>query len=207
MRFPADFVFVIACSGISATKAGSAREQYNGVSLKARAVLDICRRALGTDASALGQVVKEHGPEEIREAIRAASDSGFTQGELLARFEQFYREAEEIIPAAVRALEQRDLEVFGRLVQQSQRGAEEGLGNQIAETIALPRMARELGAVAASAFGAGFGGGVWAMTTRTQAEAFARKWRERYAAEFPALAGRSEFFVTGAGTGALSVGC
>jgi len=42
-------------------------------------------------------------------------------------------------------------------------GPSAALGNQIPQTIFLAKTARQLGAVAASAFGAGFGGSVWAL--------------------------------------------
>ena len=45
----------------------------------------------------------------------------------------------------------------------SQAEAETLLGNQVPETIALARAARELGAFAVVRFGAGFGGSVWAL--------------------------------------------
>src|SRR5206468_6712898 len=82
---------------------------------------------------------------------------------LRARLEQFLAECGEIIPGAGDALLRGDLDALGDLVDRSQAGAERGLGNQIAETIHLQRSARRLGAAAASAFGAGFGGSVWAM--------------------------------------------
>ncbi len=49
------------------------------------------------------------------------------------------------------------------MAERSQEAAERWLGNQIPETIALARLARHVGATAASAFGAGFGGSVWAL--------------------------------------------
>ena len=58
---------------------------------------------------------------------------------------------------------------FGDLVDRSQQLAERRLGNQVPETIELARSARELGARAASAFGAGFGGSVWALVSRADA--------------------------------------
>jgi galactokinase len=57
----------------------------------------------------------------------------------------------------------------------SQAEAKSLLDNQVPETVALARSARELGAFAACSFGAGFGGSVWALVDR-DAEAFARRW-------------------------------
>jgi galactokinase len=89
-----------------------------------------------------------------------------------------------------------DLVTFGALVDRSQQGAEEGLDNQVEETIALHRLARERGAVAASAFGAGFGGAVWAMVSRDEAERFTAVWREDYLRHFPQHALASRWAVT-----------
>ncbi|MBC7894285.1 MAG: galactokinase, partial [Cytophagaceae bacterium] len=88
------------------------------------------------------------------------------------------------------------------LADRSQRAAEEWLGNQVPATIALARQARELGAVAASAFGAGFGGSVWALVPSASAGAFAEAWKAAYGEAFPELAPLSQFFCTPAGPGA-----
>jgi galactokinase len=91
------------------------------------------------------------------------------------------------------------------LVDQSQVGAEGFLDNQIPETIQLARSARELGAVAASAFGAGFGGSVWALTRSADTPDFLRRWQEGYARAFPAHRETARFFVTHAGRPASRV--
>ena len=44
--------------------------------------------------------------------------------------------------------------------------------------MALARAAREHGALAASSFGAGFGGSVWALVERAAAEDFATRWHQ-----------------------------
>ena len=64
----------------------------------------------------------------------------------------------------------------GELSRESQVDAEVLLGNQIPETIALAGRARECGAFAACSFGAGFGGSVWALVERADAERFVRAW-------------------------------
>ena len=70
------------------------------------------------------------------------------------------------------------------------------LGNQVPETIFLARRARELGAVAASAFGAGFGGAVWAMMRASDADAFVARWRSSYLASFPRREPGAQWLVT-----------
>src|SRR5699024_6599117 len=116
------------------------------------------------------------GPRAVDRLRELIADDDYLGG----RLTQFLEESGRIIPAASEALEQEDLERFGALVDQSQRGAETGLCNQVDETIALQRIARELGAHAASAFGAGFGGSVWALVPEQEAGAFAERWAAHY---------------------------
>jgi len=136
-------------------------------------------------------------------ALGAAARNGDrSTPELRARWEQFEQESEVIIPAAWTAAEGGDWAQFGREVERSQELAERLLGNQVAETIALARLARELGAVAASAFGAGYGGAVWALAPRRGARRFCAAWRAAYQKAFAARAADSLFFVSTAGPGA-----
>ena len=86
---------------------------------------------------------------------------------------------------------------------ESQALAERWLGNQIAETSTLARLARQLGADGASAFGAGFGGSVWAMVPDREAERFCHAWRAAYDAAYPMLASRAAFFRSHAGPAVL----
>ena len=85
---------------------------------------------------------------------------------------------------------------FGAVSADSQLLAEALLGNQVPETVALAASARQLGAAAASAFGAGFGGSVWALVPRADAEGFAAAWLERYTRDFPARAATASTIVT-----------
>lgn len=122
-----------------------------------------------------------------------------------ARREQFRRECEEHVPDTLGAIASADAAALGKAAQASQHGAESALGNQIPETIALVRLARECGAFAASAFGAGFGGAVWAATEATGAEAVLARWRAAYAAQAPSRAQHAwaGVMVPGAGMQAL----
>ena len=92
-----------------------------------------------------------------------------------------------------------DLEGFGELVAGSQAGAEKLLRNQVPETMWLVREARALGALAASAFGAGFGGSVWALISRDRADEFVQSWREAYLTSRFHAARSSQFFVSAPG--------
>ena len=124
---------------------------------------------------------------------------------LLRRLEQFLGENEQIIPAACAALVQGDFDRFGSLVDRSQKLAEELLQNQVPQTIFLARAARECGAAAASAFGAGFGGSVWALVKTANADEFLAAWTDGYRREHPEESSRSSFFLSGPGTGLIEL--
>ena len=144
-------------------------------------------------------IALHNSDNQIRKAIIASGDSKFATDDLLNRFEQCFVESTEIIPGVTKALIAGDMAKVGVLVDRSQEGATRCLGNQVPETIALAESARKLGAVAASAFGAGFGGSVWALLKADRAEDFRIRWAEEYRLKFPEAANRSEFFLTCAG--------
>src|SRR5207247_9968611 len=106
----------------------------------------------------------------------------FTPTELLGRFEQFLLESETIVPTAAQAVATADAAALGDIAARSQAGAERFLGNQIPETIGLVASARSLGAIAASAFGAGFGGSVGSVVETEPAELFRADSRAGYRA-------------------------
>ncbi len=201
VELPADCTFVIGVSGVRADKTGATREQYNRASRSIQAILSAWRSNTGVDSKTLGAATTSSAdaPQRIRSILRDSQAGDFDSTCLLHRFEQFYLESETIIPKAVDALRVADLVAFGKLVEKSQLAAQELLGNQVPETIALAGMARSLGAHAASAFGAGFGGSVWALASRPDADAFSKAWKAGYEARFPQAAKDSQFFSTAAG--------
>lgn len=201
---PRDYVFVIGVSGVVAEKTGAAREKYNRASQTARAILEIWQAASGRTDSTLFEAIL-HSPDarqRIRHVLRQPR-SGYSAEILVERLEQFVDECTNIIPGAVEALAQGNLVEFGKLVDRSQAGAEHGLKNQVSETLYLARSARELGATAASPFGAGFGGAVWAMVKSDCAEEFRSEWKNLYRARFPGLVNASNFFVERTGPSVL----
>jgi galactokinase len=197
---PENYVFVVGVSGVSADKTGNALDKYNRVSLLAREVLSIWNDTEDrTDETLMAAVSSpEFDVDRIRKAIRSAK-SPYPALELLNRLQQFIEECFEIIPEVARNLIEGRVDQIGELVDRSQAGAERGLGNQVPETIALVHGARELGAVAASAFGAGFGGSAFALISADRAETFAVEWAEQYRLQFPESGGGSQFFLTRAG--------
>ena len=208
---PADHVFVIGASGVIAEKTGAARALYNRQARRVHALLDRWHAATGRTDATLGAVLasSDDAIDRLRSivrdrAVRSNGDSdGFDVTDLITRLDQFDAESRDIIPAAGDALERGDLVTLGALVDRSQRGAEVLLGNQVPETLHLTRSARSLGAVAASAFGAGFGGSVWALVRRDDAQRFTECWHESYAVRFPEPAKRASFFTTAAGPAAM----
>ena len=203
---PPGLTFVIGASGVAAEKTGAAKDQYNRAAEAVTAILDVWRDATGHDAPTLFDLVtrrriaraRRRRPllEELRRVLAQSRHPRFPADALLARLDHFVHEAIDIIPHASDALARGDLDTFGALVDDSQASAERWLANQIPETIALARLARSHGAVAASAFGAGFGGSVWALVRSPDAPAFIDAWRRDYLGRFPAHADLAQFFVT-----------
>jgi galactokinase len=198
VRLPAAWVFAIGVSGVVADKIGSARDAYNRAAGTVDAMLRAWRAATGRSDACLADAVASSpdAPERMREILRDAPSVPYAPRTLLDRLEQFLGESVEIIPEAGDCLARGDIEGLGLPVDRSQRMAERLLGNQVPETVALARSARSLGAAAASAFGAGFGGAVWALVEMQRAGDFVERWAESYRAAFPARASQAGFFLT-----------
>jgi galactokinase len=188
---PNDYVFVIAVSGIVAEKTGGALELYNRAARAAGDALRIWRERMRSTAPTLAAAVQESLTSDVAFAKLLEGDPA-----LQARVSAFQEES-MLVRAGGDALAEGDLATLGRVVEQSQRTAERLLGNQVPETIALAASARELGAAAASAFGAGFGGSVYALVPGAEVDDFRCRWAERYASAFPDRA--AHFLVSGAG--------
>ncbi|MCX5673949.1 MAG: galactokinase [Planctomycetota bacterium] len=211
IAMPPGHVFAVASSGIAAEKTGDAMEKYNRASRLAAEVAKTWREATGRGDPHIAAALASAEPGTVADRMRgilavAPPGGAFATRELVARFEHFLAESEEIIPAAGDALAAGDLAAFGRLADRSQHVAETLLGNQVPETCFLARGARDLGAAAASAFGAGFGGSVWALVRRNEAERFLEEWAARYRGAFPLPAARAAFFLSGAGPAAMELG-
>ena len=112
------------------------------------------------------------------------------------RVEQFYVESYEIISKVSDLIAAGKFENIGGMIDLSQQNAERFLKNQTDETICLQRSARELGAIAASAFGAGFGGSAYAIVPTRDAEDFKNEWCSQYGSRFPQHSPTGDFFTT-----------
>jgi galactokinase len=200
---PSGYILAIGVSGVVAEKTGEAREAYNAVSRSVSDILGRWRRLTGRNDMTLAQAIQSSSDATNR--LRQLLGEGADAHRLLNRLEQFIAESTQIIPAATDALAGGRLDDLGIWVDRSQELGARLLGNQIPETIFLARAARECGAAAASAFGAGFGGSVWALIRSSDADPFLRQWRDRYQSRFPAAAEQSAFFLTHAGWPAMQV--
>ena len=178
---PGGWRFVLTPSGVTAQKAGSAREAYNRLSAGTRVLLDLWNqhnhRAASLQSALASAIVNGQGAgvDVLRDLIGRSRIDGWSHDMLERRLDHFIRE-DARIPQALDAVRLGDQAAMGRLSADSQTEAETLLGNQIPQTIALAAEARARGAFAARSFGAGFGGSVWALVERDRAEEFAYRW-------------------------------
>jgi galactokinase len=196
---PRDWTFVVASSGVVAEKTGSAMEKYNLASKRVSEIVEMWRAKSGREDATLCDAI--HSSPDAREKLREMLSSQ----DLLDRFDQFVEESEQIVPAAARAIANSDRSALGSLVDRSQHLTENLLRNQTPQTAFLARSARELDAIAASAFGAGFGGSVWALIETSKAQQFQSRWAQRYRVKMPEFAATSVFFATRPGAAACRI--
>lgn len=204
IAMPTGWQFVVAMSGVHAAKGGAVQARYNALAAAVASLLALWNRRTGRrDESLYAAMHSEPGaPGRLSSMIAADRSLG---PDLPGRLEQFVDECDRIIPEVSRLLAAGDVAAIGAPVARSQANAERTLRNQIPETMHLARRATELGAGAASAFGAGFGGSVWALVRRDDVADFTNRWRDDYLAQFPARRHRAEFFPTNPGPAAREI--
>ncbi|MDX2194032.1 MAG: galactokinase family protein [Gemmatimonadales bacterium] len=195
---PDGWAFVVAASGVHAAKGGAVQAHYNALAGETAELLRHAEPALGAPYVSLLDAL-ESAPDAEARLAREVRRRAAEAERLLARLGQFREESVEIIPAVVEALVRGDVAAAGPLVARSHEMAETVLRNQVPETMWLVREARRLGAAAASAFGAGFGGAVWALAPAGEAEALAARWMAGYAEAFVGRGG--EAWVVGSAQG------
>ena len=198
--FPPGHLLAVAVSGVEAAKTREAMSLYNRLAEDAAELLRVWREQSEREDPTLFAALSS--ASDARARLAGWLDRHPRRDDLLARLKQFSEECFEIIPAVADALARGKTIALGGLVDRSQAGAEAGLQNQVAETIHLQRSARELGAVAASAFGAGFGGSVWAMVPEPGAVEFLEDWRAGYLTAFPDHTPTARFLSTRLGAAA-----
>jgi galactokinase len=202
---PTNYTMVISVSGVEADKTGKARDRYNRASLAVRKLLDLWNcSTVRNDPCLAAALSSAPGARALLEQIVREKVDSLAEAEALSkRLHQFVEESSEIVPAVGEALSSGQMDRVGALVDRSQQLAESLLANQVPETIALARSARELGAAAASAFGAGFGGSVWALVERVRAEEFRDAWADCYHKKYPERAETSEILLASTGPGLI----
>ena len=205
VALPKGYCFAIASSGVAAEKTAGAKDSYNRASLAVRHIVRLWNGLTYRNDATLADAAHSaaDAPDRLRQIARTESTAHFPAEYLVGRLEQFLLESEIIVPAATQALSEGALGALGAYVDWSQWATERLLGNQIPETVFLARSAREIGATAASAFGAGFGGSVWALVERDDASRLLKLWEQRYRRAFPAQATDAQFFATNAGPAAF----
>ena len=104
-----------------------------------------------------------------------------------ARLDHFIAETARVREAAD-AFAAGDITRIGALAAASQADADRVLRNQVPQTRDLVTLALEHGAAAASSFGAGWGGSVWALVETAAAAPFLDAWLGAYRAHHPGLA-------------------
>lgn len=208
IQVPDGYALALGFSGVVAEKTGAAQALYNRASGLVAAIVETWRKETGRDEVYLADVLASSpaAAATLRAMLAGTEDGPFAAADLLTRLEHFACENGEIVGPAGDALARGDLEVFGQLVDRSQTLTHELLQNQVPQTVALAAQARAAGAAAASAFGAGFGGSVWALVAMGDAERFLAAWRAAYAKAFSDEATRAEFFLTQAGPAAFALG-
>jgi len=197
VEFPSDCVFVICSSGVVAEKTGAAMELYNRASRLASEGSKIAAEALGSKADDFATLSREYSEYHVIDALKCK--------DYATRYRHFNVESNIIIPNAVNALAAGDMKVWSQTVLESQRSGETLLGNQVPETVLLAESAYECGAIASSAFGAGFGGSVWAMVSEKDATGFTEKWRKAYLDKYPQYKETAQWFQTRPGPAAFAI--
>jgi len=207
IALPQGYTFAIGSSGVLAEKTGTAMAKYNRASRLAGALVELWQSRTGRNDPHLAAALDSdpEAADRLKGFVEESHLEEATPSDLRSRLDHFLGENQEILPAAGDALQQGDVAEFGRLVNRSQEIAESLLGNQVPETVFLATAARQHGAAAASAFGAGFGGSVWALVKTDQAAALLDAWAAAYRDTFPEPAGRATFFLTGASPSAFSL--
>ncbi len=197
--FPHHWSIVVGVSGVRATKTGGALEDYNRASDVVRDLLALWNAGTGRLDPSLGSALRSSAdaPQRLDELARVAPNAPW----FLARIAQFRAETERIVPGALKAFDAADGAALGRLSVESMQGAETALRNQIPETMFLARAAMDAGAHGASAFGAGFGGAVWAIVDTAIAHEMTERWKAAYAKAFPQRAPKSDWLLMRPGPG------
>ncbi|MEO7189911.1 MAG: galactokinase family protein [Vicinamibacterales bacterium] len=195
---PCRWHFVVMNSGVRADKAGSARDRYNRAALDAGAVVSRWNERAGESHANLAELVRCR-PGVLVDWGGMTTDAAapaHRSHDLLRRLTHFINEDGRVL-ACADAFARADMADVGAIARASQEEADTLLGNQILETRELASLAVPQGAFAATSFGAGFGGSVWALVEGEAADAavFLARWRQQYREVCPQHGHASGFVV------------
>jgi galactokinase len=202
---------VIASSGIEAEKTTAKLEEFNNAVFMARAAHKTLSEFIRNNtaegkraghrvegltlwqASNLLMEILSREPSKPPFDISNIFDEG-RESRVRVRFEHLLHEM-ELLQGFLHHYAQKDYHQLQKCVQRSQHLTETLLKNTVPETRFLPACAVEEGAVAASAFGAGFGGSVYALIEAEKADNFANVWEQKYVEAFPGNKSKARFLV------------
>lgn len=225
VSWPEEWAIVVGVSGVLAEKTGAALQDYNRGPKTLRDFLARWNAHTGRSemsiASAVDALAGTTPCEDLLESLELAelleavpelvnflalAQPGYER----RRVEQFLEESLLLVPAGARAVSTGDAARVAEIVRRSHAAAEAKLLNQVPATTAMVRQAQALGAIAASGFGAGWGGSVYAVVRAAEAQDFAEQWLAEYRRHglgnylSEAEAARASTIVTRPGPGARS---
>lgn len=201
---PEGWCFALGVSGVVAEKTGAAQHSYNQASARVQQLVTTWNISTGENRVYLADILAT-SPDAGDHLHEAIDKQGGGDADALHQRLRHYELEDALIDATLAALLAGDADGVGEAVAQSQAHAETLLGNQVPETSWLAQSARDCGAVAASAFGAGFGGCVWALTRTDDVADFQRQWAASYHQRFGQRQSASRFLVSGAGPAAFEL--
>jgi galactokinase len=185
VAWPSEWRIVVATSGVKATKTGNALHAYNRVADSVRTLVAAWNVSTGRGEATLAEVLASapDAYEHVMSLADRAASSGVSAEYLRGRVRQYREETTVIVPGMMAAIARADSAEAARLMAWSQEMADTLLQNQVPQTSWLAANARAFGAAGATAFGAGFGGAVWALVAEGDAERCAADWMAAFAAQ------------------------
>lgn len=163
VHFPEGWRVVVAHSGVSAEKSGSAQVAYNLRRSESGAALALLAGAMGTPGAAPKTLLDRFGSEVLLEGLGAIpGPAGRWAGHAVAEAAR--------VGNAVAALRRGDLAAFGALLDASHASLRDVYEVSHPRLDALVEAARRAGAAGARLTGAGFGGCMLAVCLADEAE-------------------------------------
>lgn len=174
---PKDLSIVAAFSGFRAEKTQAAKDAFNRLSARAKAIPEAYNRARGSSFKWASDLLEV---KDVPAFLKEVKDEGLKTLDLPGRYQSFFNESKVFIPQAVSALKSGNHRELGEILQASHQGSKRFLQNITPEIDQLATLANENGAYGASGFGGGFGGSVFAVIDKSEAPAFLDRWQREY---------------------------